>query len=639
MNTNDVYIELNENITRIEVHFKFDETRVRKIKTLSGRHFDWNTKIWDLPMEIQVARKLRELFGKELKLGPALRAWARSEVQRERNMRSLHSATDAELIKTPKVIQDIIAGREMKFPDLPKKHALRNVRPERSYQRADIKLMSMGSAINANDVGTGKTLEAIGAIYEARLNPKPVLVVAPRRSLVNVWQDEFHRLSRYQVLTSEDATIRGREAMRFFKESDKTNKVLALIADDIRLIKYYSINNPVEMEEHPLHACRDHRGNWYRFKSQFQQGIFKVDWGAFIIDEFHNTGLNNRNSLFFLAAKQISADRKWPMSATPIGGKARRLWPVLNFLYPKQYASEWRWIDTWLDVEEEQIFVKGGAKRTVKNVGDIQKDREEAFYDAHSQHMVRRTKRDALPGLPDAIEIMVDTPMEGQQLAEYHEFDEAHEIVLNGEKRMSGSIVLAQFTRLRQMANARLQWNSTFTKPIASLDGCKYDYLLERLDENGIRAKDYEPGARAYVGVLDKGLLTAVIDFLNSHGIETGRLDGDTKDSKPILDRFNNEAQNPYVICMTIQTGGTALNLQAANSAHALDEAWDPDVMHQFFGRGDRGSRDKSLRCYVYRTPHSIQEYIAQVAGDKKITNKNVLNFARDINRLRLEDK
>jgi hypothetical protein len=61
------------------------------------------------------------------------------------------------------------------------------------------------------------------------------------------------------------------------------------------------------------------------------------------------------------------------MSGTPIGGKPRRLWPILNFIDKKQYSSEWRWIEDWLEVTEDKIYVRGGrgAQRTVKTVGGI----------------------------------------------------------------------------------------------------------------------------------------------------------------------------------------------------------------------------------------------------------------------------
>jgi SNF2 family DNA or RNA helicase len=635
-NNNPVLVELSANVDRIEVHFKYDPEDVAAIKTITGRrwHDDDEGKRWSVPMDMRVARRLRELYGDRMQLGPAVKWWAKEQVVHERRARSLAGADDADLERTPKVIMDVIAGRPIEHPTIPPGHVLRRKRAPRPYQRADIKLMSMGNTINANDVGTGKTLEAIAAIYEAGVSPKPVLIVAPKRSLVNVWKAEFDRLSDYELWTSEMPSVRHRIMAGF--NGEVKNLALALIADDLRLEKYRDVKKPPPDKEDQLHACRDYKGNWYRFKSKAQQALFQIEWGAFIIDEFHQTGLPNRTTLFHLGAQLVKAERKWPMSGTPIGGKPRRLWPILNFIDRKQYSSEWAWIGEWLEVIEDKVFIKGGrgAQRKVMTVGGIKPGTEEEFYEHHKIHMVRRTKKDALPGIPDAIEIIVPTPMAGKQLSDYREFDEAHELVVNG-KRLSGSIVLAQYTRLRQFANARLEWDQFYTKPIASKDSCKFDYLLERLDENGIRRDDWEPGARAYIGVLEISYMERVAELLRREGIDCDTLHGGTKDSKPILDKFAGDSERPYVIVMTIKTGGTALNLERANSAHALDEEWDPDIMHQFFGRGDRGARDTPLKCYTYRTPDSIQEYVAKVAGDKKVNNRTVLNYVRDIEALR----
>src|SRR5262245_54460474 len=99
----DVYVELDEKIEKIEVHFAYNPQYVTKVKSVSGRKFVSNgsSKHWTVPMDLLTARRLRELFGKEMKLGPALRAWAKDQVQLERNLRSMRSATDAELKHTP----------------------------------------------------------------------------------------------------------------------------------------------------------------------------------------------------------------------------------------------------------------------------------------------------------------------------------------------------------------------------------------------------------------------------------------------------------------------------------------------------------------------------------------------------------
>jgi SNF2 family DNA or RNA helicase len=632
----DVYIELDENIERIEVNLgRYDPGRVAKIKTIRGKRWNPDARLWSVPMELAVARRLRELFP-DMKLGPAVKAWAREQINIERNLKSMRGASDATLEHVPKIIRDVIAGKPIK--DAPVGHALTKKRPARPYQRADIKMMSTANVINANDVGTGKTLEAIGAIYEAELQHLPVLVVAPRRALVNVWETEFHRLTDYSFKTSESPAIRKQmieEFLDIYDDSEPESDfphALGLIADDLRLDLYKKKNDTSITQEDPLHVCRDYQGNWYRYTSPMQSDLYEVEFGGFIIDEFHKTGLNTRTSLFYNSAMQIKAGRKWPMSGTPMGGKPRRLWSVLNFLNKKEFASEWRWIYEWLEVTEEDIYVKGGAKRTVRNVGGLKPDREEEFYDHHSQFMTRRTKREALPGLPPMVELLIETPMTDYQAQDYAEFDANHEIILNG-KRLSGPIVLAQYIRLRQMAS--FQMESKGDKWSATEHGGKYSPLLDALDENGIRKTDWEPGTRAYIGALDVSYVEQLVKMLRKNGIDCEPLTGKTKESKPIIDRFNGPDERPFVIVMTVQTGGAAINLEKAGSAHLLDEPWDPDETYQFFGRGDRGSRTTPLRCYTYRTPNSIQEYIAKVAHEKKITNRNILNIAPAIEKLR----
>src|SRR5207237_1030534 len=116
--------------------------------------------------DIDNARKLRELFGDDLQMGNAVRAWAREEVRLERNLKSLTIADDAELERVPKVapiIARIIDGKPIPELKLSKKNPLSKKRKPRPYQRADIAMMAQANVINANQPGTGKTLEWLGA--------------------------------------------------------------------------------------------------------------------------------------------------------------------------------------------------------------------------------------------------------------------------------------------------------------------------------------------------------------------------------------------------------------------------------------------------------------------------------------------
>lgn len=646
--TKDVLVELTETVDRIAVYFPYNPSDVEAVKQIRGRRWDPDERYWHVPMDLKAARQLREIFGERMRLGDAMRAWAREQVKIERNLRSLSNASDAELLNTPQRILDVIAGRPFEHPSVPPGHALRRKRDPRPYQRADIRMMALSNAINANDVGTGKTIEVIGALFEGQIAPKPVLVIAPRRTLVNTWKTEFNRFApEYVVWASEQPSQREAYMNHIavdLEGNHRNHHVVCLIADDIRITKYMDVesrNLHTEKfgkapEQSELHARSDYKGNWYEFRSHTQRDFFQIEWGAVIIDEFHQVGLPNRNSLFSLSATMMKAERKWPMSATPIGGKPRRLWPILNYIDPKKYTSEWNWIEEFLETTEEEVFMRGGRgrKRTVRHVGGIAD--ENKFDEAHRLHLIRRTKKDALPGIPDAIELVVPTPMSGQQASDYQKFDEEHEIVVDG-KRLSGSIILSQYKRLRQMANSTVKWDAQSGKGkwVATSNSCKLPHLVEMLDENGIRKTDWEPGARAYIGVLDLGFMWVIHEMLSAMGIDNDVLHGGTKDSKPIIDKFNDGGDKPYVIVMTIQTGGTGLNLERAGSAHAMDEEWDPDIMTQFFGRGDRGARETPLKCYTYRTPDSIQEYVACVAEGKTLNNNTILNFVKDIEALK----
>ena len=650
MTDHDVIVDLSKNEQRLEVKFPYDPKDLKKIQSVTGRNWSHTRGVNTVPANLHTARKLRELFGPRMKLTKRSRQWAHRLVRKERMMQNLHIANDASLASTPRLILDAIEGLPLDL-DLPPRHPFGRERDERPYQRADIKLMGLGNAMNLNDVGTGKTLESIGAIYEAGLYPGSGIIVAPRRTLVPVWQRTFNWFTDYQFLTSDKPAER-KEYIKFFAKDRPEKTVLGLIADDLRLIRYCTRAKRDEWikknkaKQHPLHATQDLKGAWYCFKDEFQQALYDVELAFINVDEFHSTGLNNRESLFHQAIKIIVAERKWFMSATPMGGKAERLWPVLHLLDPKKFSSSWNWFEEWLEIELEEFYRKGdrggmpsGTKKVLKGLKPGIEDR---FYYEHRQHMTRRAKRDALPGLPPIVEIEVETPMLPEQRRQYTTFDEEHEIIM-GKKRLSGNIVLTQYLRLRQIANAVVEWDQFYTKPVATGKSGKLEYLFEKLDENGVRPNlrgmnaGPEPRARAYVGVLEVEFANVVAKEIQKYGVDAAALHGKTKEDQfeLILKRFESEDEEPFVIVMTMQTGGAGLDLQQAGSAHALDDPWDPDISYQFFGRGDRGSRETALKCYSYVTPDSIQEYVRRVAGDKKLTNRNILNYSPDIEALR----
>jgi hypothetical protein len=647
------FAELNEEGDRIDVHFRYDAEAVAAIKRVPGARFvpaDKGGPLWRLPLDLISGERLREEFGLGLQLGDGLRSWGRAERRKERNLASLTNASDAELQLVPKRadrIERAIAGLPIPELDLPpgpdgKPHPLMRKREPRPYQRADIAMMAQTNVLNANQMGTGKTLEWLGAIVEADLfGPGSIhLVCAPVRSLENVWLEEIDKfLPDAHVYTAEDTSIRTEEVSEALKDHEADPKhppfFICVNPDFIRVKKIpdkpdsFYVEDQMEWENEwdDKEVCyRDNKGNAYTYRSPLQRRLLTTRFQTFNIDEFHKAGLGNPTSLFRISCGLVKAQKRCAMSGTPMGGKPIRLFPILQWLEPQVYTSKWRWAEQWLVIDDNGFG---------KDILGIQPGREDAFNAAHAKHMVRRLKRDALPGLPSKTIIDVACSMTKRQRAAYDKFAKDAEIRID-DQRLSATNVLAEYARLKQFANALCKLETVTKRSgeqelivMPTEESGKVQDLLERLDQEGIRKTDPEPRARAIVASESKRMVEMIVGFLRKNKIHCDALTGETKDSRPILQKFKSHDEEPYVIVMTTTTGGVSLNLEEAGSVHILDETWNPDDQEQLEDRGDRGSRTESLRVYYYRTKESIQQYIAEVTDGKSVTNKNVLDIRR----------
>jgi hypothetical protein len=634
------FCELTREEDRIAVFFPFDVGTKNAVKAINGSRFVPKDKAgpdgphWTLPLDIRSARKLRDIFGKQLVLGDAVAAWGREQVMLERNLRGLHTADSAVLDRVPLVaprIARVIAGEPMPEFNLPARNPLSRKRKPRPYQTADIKMMAMANVLNANQPGTGKTIEVLGATVEAELDKGVHLVCAPRTSLENVWRVEVERLLQANVYTAENPAERRKQVTAGLAAAARGETAwLLVIPDDLRVKKLAKHEDDIAKREaaleDPLYARKDHKGNVYGYANELHKRIVATKFNTFTIDEFHKHGLGNTLSLFTLGTDMIQAERHWRLSGTPMGGKPVRLFPVLRSIEPNKFSSKWKWADEWLTITDNGYG---------KVIGGIKDGKEDEFYEAHSRHMVRRLKRDALPGLPAKVPEEVLVPMTPKQKKQYAKFAKDAEVRIesaigDGDRLVAGSCVLAEYSRLKQFANAYCELNDK-GEVVPTEDSGKLPALLEKLDEQGVRKVDPEPGARAIIASQSKRMVYMVSKWLTKQGIANDTLTGDTKDSKPVINRFKDGTDAPYCIVMTTETGGVSLNLEEANSVHILDEDWNPDNDEQLEDRGDRGERTTPLVCVYYRTENSVQQYIAKVAEGKKVTNHNVLDLYRQM--------
>lgn len=467
--------------------------------------------------------------------------------------------------------------RSMSFADTAKSLRIDNTHPElarwlRPYQRADIAFMAATSCINANQPGLGKTAEVIGAVLEKGLVQGRHLVIAPLTSLEAVWLPEITRWMDCPVHLRETSApevgwlLVNPEMIRWTKEGPK----------------------------HP--------------------GLFAVEWDTITIDEFHKMGLSNPKTQGSTGARKLKAKARWALSGTPGAARPIKLWGALNFLDPKGFGSRWQWAKQWLRVTNNGFG---------HDIGEIQPGRETQFYEAHAMHIIRRTKAEVLPQLPPKQYKTVIVKIKGAHHKMYDKFAADCEIKIDGE-RLVATNVLAEYTRLKQMACARCEIRGGRLLPTS--DSAKLDALLAQLDHHGLFDID---GESAVVGSQFKGFINVVAGKLVEAGLSVGLITGDTKaeDRATLVRDF--QAGKIRVMCMTTMAGGVSITLDRADSVHILDETWEPDDQEQLEDRAHRASRMHNVMIYNYLVKDTIEEYISNIAEGKRITAKNIIDIRR----------
>jgi SNF2 family DNA or RNA helicase len=623
--SNRVFAELGPAGQNIEVHFQYDPDLVRSIKEVPGARFvgaGAGGPFWLVPLELSIARRLREEVGDRLVLGRALKSWGKEAVEREKNLHAL-ATTDSVKPSELKI--------NKKLPKLTKWF--------RPYQRADVKFLAVTSALNLNEQRLGKTTEIIGAVFEADLENGPHLVVAPKTSLNTVWRFEIERWTAdlkkpHEVITfSGDLTPSERE--------DAIDTFWDCVEDDWPV---WFVCTPQTVRDGKEPAVEE--------------------WNSFTIDEYHRTGLPNAGARrgtgtkFADAVKDIEAKRRYALTGTPMGGKPVKLWGGLHFLYPKQFSSKWQWAKTWLIVSSNGYG---------SDIGGIQYGREDDFYKALAPYAIRRLRSEVLPQLPKTQWIDVNCEMSKKQAAQYREMALRAEVAIE-EKQLNALGILAEYTRLKQFADAYC--DEIIDVPVTcrscggdgyigdpaderecyvcdgtgkthrqkvhpSTDSGKLPYLMERLAENGIDPKEMEGDSVAVVASQFSSIVDMVHDYLNAQGIKSVKITGSTPEEERIANQMlfrvdgDRKVGDARVICMTTTAGGVAITLDLADNVHILDETWVPDDQEQLADRVFNASRQHQVGVYVYRSINTVEEYIKKVTKEKANINREILDLRR----------
>lgn len=639
------------------VGYQFGEFEhlLAKCKRVAGARFwkskDGKDKCWHYPLSIDTCTALRRVWGSELKVHEDLSAWYVEQAAYAASQTDLSAATDAPLPHVPAAFAGWLRG----------------------YQRAGAAWIAKGyrnAGIIGDTPGLGKTTELLAGLVEAQIKG-PVLVVCPKASVKSVWGKEIaqHLPDVPFYLCYGTRSRREKEIARLAGDmiySDDRDKlrIVVVVAEMLRVElddpcyteggnkisgmcpqRRKSIDGNCQLHQvwreayaalkEPKEREKDLVPVGFSFPQLFDERMLGDGWSAVVLDESHKL-LGSMNivkanlmgrGLKLLPYRQGAM--KYPMSGTPFGkgGRAEGLFGTLNWCWPDEYTSFWRWAGEVFTIEEKVVNRRG---RTVQKIVGLKGLSRTASYEEESAalerftkslgpRILRRTKEECLPELPPKNILEIVCEMTAGQRKQYKQLADFAEVkVGNGIVAPNGS--LAFLMRSRQIANGVINVRMDDPKKVFfTEDSGKIDQLWQALEERGIT--DGTPGGKLIIASEFNEFLDTIMWRLRKEKIAHFRIDGSTTESKRtrMMELWQSNgavpeegtykqfgAGVPRVMLLNTKAGGVSITLDAADEMHIMDEDPDPGVNEQLEDRIHRASRVHQVTIYYYRTEGSI---------------------------------
>ncbi len=600
------------------------------VKSVPGGSFNKTAKGHTFPLDLEVCRALREVFGASLQIGTALTDWARAEKDKEKVLLGTHQFDLSTVLPIPEVerISPTMAA------------AMR----DRGYQTVvPAFAKSAGCFLNADQPGLGKTIETFASLLEMGIRGK-ILVIAPKTSLEATWSAEVQKWlgSAGAVAYVIDGTLKKRTELLEDALADRAPYVFVLVnAEMVRCKRIHKCNDPACDGNAPEFCSASRKSTKIDAKYPL---LFGTTWDAVIGDEVHRylmrANPRSRNpsqvGMGFQQLKMRDPLRgKLALSGTPMRGKPRLLWPTLHWLRPDLYTGQWAWSLRYFKTEDDD-YAYGGKKVT----DDLKPEKEEAFNRELGRMIIRRTKMELRAinpnwAPPEKRYAEVWLPMTAGQRKAYKSMEKSASAALQGGS-LDANGILAEMTRLRQFANSCGVMEDEHFRP--TLPSNKIEWLMGTfLPERGIygTGNSMEDGSSKVVIVSQfTSFLDVISEDLDRANIEHYKMTGKTNKKSHFAEvqRDWQTPGGPRVLLLNTMAGGVSITLDYADEMVILDETFVPDDQEQVEDRIHRTSRtDHQTTFWYVRSEDSIERALAGSNMLKDDRNRRSLDVRRGI--------
>lgn len=512
-------------------------------------------------------------------------------------LRRLMPVLDAELTKE---LQDYLKGLREKQQKI--SAAIANdspISPEDRLrgpvQRASVRFLTEGRrVILAHEMGIGKTVIACKAL--SLISPMRVLIVCPNSvkwswvTHINDWAEQEHPTLVMESGGRSKEELREKDGgfILYGSREERDNQLSRLIAQH----KSYTLI--LNYEQATMH----------------QKVLCAGTYDVIIVDEAHRA--KNRTTQRTQALRKITplTNYLWLLTGTPIRNNYTDIWSLLNLCDPVRFPSYWNFVNIYLQVTVNYF---GGYDI----FGPI--DPTE-FNGMMGQYMFRKTKKEALPELPDKIYEDCILQLLPKQETAYLQMEK--KFVLDIKKQLEdGSTIdallrapttIAQLIRLRQICLTP-----------ALIGGVEESAKLIALKE--IIGDFKETNTKFLIYTNFRAFIPHIEKLFRYSNINYAIIQGGQKSTERAEIESNLRGPRLQGVVGTIAAMGEGMNLQAATVAVFCDRDWVPDANRQAEDRLHRDGIKKSPVILTLYHPNTIEDDIrATCAKKSKLINETV---------------
>jgi len=420
-------------------------------------------------------------------------------------------------------------------------------------------LTRIGSGLLGDCVGSGKTLMVLAVIQHT--NAQRVLVFCPS-SVKYQWQSEIEKFLGEKVVSQ---VIDGDKKKRI--EQWRAPARVFIVNYELLLRDFNEMNR---------------------------------EWDYVIADEA--TRISNPQAKQSKLIKKLKAKHRIAMTGTPISNRANEVWNVIDFCQPGVMGSYWSFLQKYC------LKNQWGGIYGYQNMNELKQ--------ILKRYMIRRTKDEILPDLPEKTHIEIPFELCEQERELYKKIKE--EILFEIDKTDINKLenpttiqyTLTKMLRLQQLtASMELLGESQTSSKIAILKD-----LLPTMVTDDVKVVIFTKFSK-FADIIERELAE----------YKPLKITGEVKERQPLIDKFNNEDENKVII-MT-EAGAMGINLQyKASVIIHLDLPYSIAKMEQREGRVHRIGQKNPVFIYHLIARKTIDQHLKKILVKKQELKNELLD-------------